>query len=98
MYIVMDNAAIHKTPDVLRAIHEHGHTPLFLPPYSPMLNPIEECWAKIKQEVRKTPLAKSEIIADRIEEAAKKITKENCRGWVRHSQKFFAKCLGMVNL
>lgn len=32
MYIVMDNAAIHKTPDVLRAIHEHGHTPLFLPP------------------------------------------------------------------
>lgn len=98
MYIVMDNAAIHKTPDVLRAIHEHGHTPLFLPPYSPMLNPIEECWAKIKQEVRKTPLTKSEIIADRIEEAAKKITKENCRGWVRHSQKFFAKCLDMVNL
>jgi hypothetical protein len=41
-----------------------------------MLNPIEECWAKSKQEVRKTPLAKNEIIADRIEEAAKKITKK----------------------
>ncbi|CAO3677297.1 hypothetical protein CU097_004012 [Rhizopus azygosporus] len=66
MYIVMDNAAIHKTPNILRAFHEHGHTPLFLPPYSPMLNPIDECWAKIKQ-ARKTPLAKSEIIAECIE-------------------------------
>jgi transposase len=65
MYIVMDNAAIHKTPDVLRSIHEYDHTPFFLPLYSPMLNPIKECWAKIKQGVRKTPLAKSE-------EAAKK--------------------------
>ncbi|ORE10820.1 hypothetical protein BCV72DRAFT_268306 [Rhizopus microsporus var. microsporus] len=43
MYTVMDNATIHKTSDALRAIHEYGHTPLFLPPYSPMLNPIEGC-------------------------------------------------------
>ncbi|KAG2215415.1 hypothetical protein INT45_005444 [Circinella minor] len=80
MYIVMDNAAIHKTPDVLREIHEHGHTPLFLPSYSPMLNPIEECWAKIKQEVRKTPLAKSEIIADLSKKQQKKLQKKIVEG------------------
>ncbi len=72
----MDNAAIHKTPKVLKAIRDSGHYALFLPPYSSMLNPIEECWAKIKSVVRKTPLAKNEIIADRIEEAAKTVTEK----------------------
>ncbi|KAG0735990.1 hypothetical protein G6F16_001906 [Rhizopus arrhizus] len=43
MYIVMDNASIHKTPEVLKAIRDSGHYALFLPLYSPMLNPIEEC-------------------------------------------------------
>jgi transposase len=38
-----------------------------------MLNPIEECWAKIKKEFRKTPLKKNELIADRIEDAAKRL-------------------------
>ncbi|KAI8380341.1 hypothetical protein BD560DRAFT_316980, partial [Blakeslea trispora] len=56
-----------------------------VPPHSPMLNPIEEYWVKIKPVVRKTPLAKNEMIADRIEEAAKAVTAKNCRGWIRHS-------------
>ncbi|KAI8884055.1 hypothetical protein K501DRAFT_85198 [Backusella circina FSU 941] len=60
MYIVIDNATIHKTPDVLQAIRDNGHIPLFLPPYSPFLNPIEECWSKIKTKVRKSPLQKNE--------------------------------------
>lgn len=59
MFVIMDNAAIHKTPDVYKAVRDHEHTPLFLPPYSPFLNPIEECWSKIKGEVRKTLLGKS---------------------------------------
>ncbi|CEP18228.1 hypothetical protein [Parasitella parasitica] len=98
MYIVMDNAAINKTPEVLKAIRDSGHYALFLPPYSPMLNPIEECWAKIKSVVRKTPLAKNEMIADRIEEAAKTVTAKNCRGWIRHSQRQFPKYRNMERL
>lgn len=85
MYIVMDNAAIHNTPEVLQATRGHGHTALFLLPYSPFLNLIEECWAKIKKEACKIPLTNNEIIADHIEEAAKTVTVENCRGWIRHS-------------
>ncbi|KAG0746722.1 hypothetical protein G6F57_002704 [Rhizopus arrhizus] len=77
IYIVMDNATIHKTPKVFQAIRNHGHNALFLPPYSPMLNPIEECWAKIKKEVCKTPLKKNELIADRIEDAAKRLQQKN---------------------
>ena len=63
-----------------------------------MLNPIEECWAKIKSVVRKTPLAKNEMIADRIEEAAKAVTAKNCRGWIRYSQRQFPKYRNMERL
>jgi len=51
--IVMDNATFHKRQDMIQAIEEKGHTPLFLPPYSPDLNPIEHKWAQIKAKRRK---------------------------------------------
>ena len=46
--IVMDNAAFHKRSDMIEAIEEKGHIVLFLPPYSPDLNPIEHKWAEVK--------------------------------------------------
>lgn len=95
MFIVMDNAGIHKTKAVVQAIKDRGHHPLFLPPYSPFLNPIEECWPKMKAVVRKTPLKKHESLASRIQEAAKTVTAKDCRGWIRHSQFYFDRCLDM---
>ncbi len=51
--IVMDNASFHRK-DVLYAMaQEHGFTLIFLPPYSPELNPIEHFWANMKRCVRK---------------------------------------------
>jgi len=44
----MDNAAFHKRKDMNGAIEDAGHTPLFPPPYSPDLNPIEHKWAQAK--------------------------------------------------
>lgn len=44
--IVMDNAAFHKR--VQKLLNRHGHRLLFLPPYSPDLNPIEKKWAQVK--------------------------------------------------
>ena len=44
--IVMDNASFHKR--VKRLLNRHGHRLLFLPPYSPDLNPIEKKWAQAK--------------------------------------------------
>lgn len=46
--IVMDNASFHKRLDIQEAIRNAGHTLLFLPPYSPELNPIEHKWAQAK--------------------------------------------------
>lgn len=47
--IVMDNATFHKRADIQALIEEHGHTILWLPPYSPDLNPIEKIWAWLKK-------------------------------------------------
>lgn len=51
--IVMDNATFHKRSDSIAAIENSGHTILFLPPYSPDLNPIEKKWAQAKSIRRK---------------------------------------------
>ena len=46
--IVMDNASFHKRLDIQNSIRHAGHILLFLPPYSPELNPIEHKWAQAK--------------------------------------------------
>lgn len=51
--IVMDNAAFHKGAEMKTAIKGAGHTLLYLPPYSPDLNPIEHKWAQAKSIRRK---------------------------------------------
>lgn len=50
--VVMDNATFHKGKDMIKDLQKAGHTLLYLPPYSPDLNPIEYKWAKAK-EIRK---------------------------------------------
>jgi transposase len=52
--VVMDNATFHKRNDMREALELSGHTLLYLPPYSPDLNPIEHKWAHAKAIRRKT--------------------------------------------
>ena len=51
--IVLDNASFHKGQDTQLLFSQQGHTLLFLPPYSPDLNPIEHTWAQLKAIRRK---------------------------------------------
>jgi transposase len=51
--VVMDNLAAHNVEGVRQAIEARGATLLYLPPYSPDLNPIENAFAKLKAHVRK---------------------------------------------
>ena len=46
--VVMDNAAFHKSSEIADLLKKNGHRILWLPPYSPDLNPIEHKWAWIK--------------------------------------------------
>jgi hypothetical protein len=49
---VMDNLIAYKVDDVLQRIEACGASLLYLPPYSPDLNPIEKTWSKLKQGMR----------------------------------------------
>jgi len=52
--VIMDNATFHKGEHMKKALQSAGHTLLYLPPYSPDLNPIEQKWAQVKARRRKT--------------------------------------------
>jgi transposase len=51
--VIMDNLPAHKVAGVRQAIEARGATLLYLPPYSPDLNPLENGFAKLKAHVRK---------------------------------------------
>jgi transposase len=51
--IVWDNASFHHSPTTLKLVEAAGHQLLFLPAYSPDLNPIEHFWATLKTRLRK---------------------------------------------
>jgi hypothetical protein len=94
MFIVMDNYRINHSPRfAVDAINKRGYKPLLMPPYSPFLNPIEECWSKIKKNIRRNPLDKTDQLTPRIAEACTLITKSDCQGWIRHAETYWERCL-----
>lgn len=64
--VIMNNMSAQKVSGVKEAIESTGTSLLYLPPYSPDLNPIEMMWSKIKAFIRMTKLRSSETIAKAI--------------------------------
>ena len=83
--VVMDNLSSHKVKGVCELIEARGAQVLYLPPYSPDLNPIEKAWAKIKQYLRSTRARTKEDLDQAIAEAISLITADNAQAWFRHS-------------
>ena len=52
-YVVIDNASIHKGYEIYEIAKEFGINIIYLPPYSPDLNPIEKVWANFKNILRR---------------------------------------------
>ena len=61
--IAMDNISFHKRKDIIKAIEDRGCKLLFLPAYSPDLNPIEHKWAQAKAIRRKENCSIDELFA-----------------------------------
>jgi len=79
--VIMDNLATHKVQGVCEAIEAVGARLLYLPPYSPDYNPIENMWSKIKQILRSHfPRTPSELI-DAAKIAFQAISLSDCRGF-----------------
>jgi transposase len=79
--VVMDNLSAHKAPEVCRWIEKAGAQLLYLPPYSPDLNPIEK--AKLKQLLRAAKTRTKETLDQAITEALPLITPGNAQAWFR---------------
>lgn len=50
---VLDNHSSHRSKKVIKALEDYSITPVFLPPYSSELNPIEKVWNLVKMQWRK---------------------------------------------
>ena len=80
----MDNLSSHKIKGVRRLIEKAGAEVLYLPPYSPDLNPIEKAWSKLKQILRSAKARTKEALENAIAEAIKMITPDNAKAWFNH--------------
>jgi transposase len=81
--VVMDNQSVHKAPAVREWIEKAGAEVLYLPPYSPDLNPIEKAWEKLKQLLRAAKARTKETLDQAITEALPHITPDNAKAWFR---------------
>ena len=82
--VVMDNNPIHKLDEIEDAIEAAGAWVLFLPTYSPDLNPIELCWAKVKSCLRSLKPRTLPDLFDALVQAFSTITPHDILHWVEH--------------
>jgi transposase len=82
--VVMDNLTAHKGDKVKELIEEQGCELIYLPPYSPDFNPIEEAFAKIKGLVRKSEARSREALVDAIGKGISMVTAEDAGGFFAH--------------
>jgi len=84
--VVMDNLSSHKVDGVEQRIKKCGAEVLYLPPYSPDLNPIEKAWSKLKTLLRSTKARTKEALDKAITELLPQITPENAVAWFKHCE------------
>lgn len=83
--LVMDNLSAHHNVRVLPACEARGVRVLYLPPYSPDLNPIEPAWALQKQHVRKHAPRHPGALRQVVRQARYRVTQRHCRNWFQHA-------------
>lgn len=83
--VVLDGLGAHRTQKVRELVQARGADLLFLPSYSPDLNPIEEAFSKIKALVRKEGARVREALVEVIGRALAAVTPEDAAGWFAHA-------------
>jgi transposase len=82
--VLMDNNPIHKLDEIEDALEAAGAWVLFLPTYSPDLNPIEHGWSKVKARLRSLKPRTLPDLLEALVDAFASITLHDIRGWFRH--------------
>ncbi len=82
--VVMDNLSSHKGSRIRELIEGRGCELLYLPPYSPDLNPIEEAFAKLKTLLRRAGARTRETLIEAMGRALDAVTASDARGFFEH--------------
>ena len=82
--LIMDNARFHKMTSVQTVIAEHGLNILYLPPYSPFLNPIENMFSKWKDITKRLNPRNENELMSAILNGSELVTSEDCVGYFRN--------------
>jgi transposase len=83
--VIMDNLPAHKVHGVREAIEAAGASLLYLPPYSPDLNPIEQAFAKLKSLLRARALRTIDALWKALGDIVGCFTQTECANFIRHS-------------
>jgi transposase len=82
--VMMDNLSSHKGGRISELIEQRGCELLYLPPYSPDFNPIEEAFAKVKALLRRFEARTHEALVEAMGRALDALTARDARGFFEH--------------
>ena len=83
--VVMDNLSAHKGERIRELLERQGCELLYLPPYSPDMNPIEEAFSKVKGLLRKAQARTRETLIEAMGKALDAVSSRDARGCFEHS-------------
>jgi transposase len=83
--VIMDNLPAHKPARVRELIEERGCELIYLPAYSPDLNPIEEAFSKVKDMLRRAGARTKEALLEVLGEALSAVSSGDARGYFEHA-------------
>lgn len=82
--VILDNFSAHTSQELRRTLEARGIRLVFLPPYSPDLNPVELCWSKVKTALRAAKACTFDALVDALADALHAVTRADARAWFAH--------------
>lgn len=97
--VTWDRVVFHHSQVVTAWFRDHPKLlPLFLPPYSPFLNPIEDFFPAWRWKAFDHKPHDQITLLDAMDAGCRDIAVEDCQGWIRHSKHFFPRCIALEDI
>ena len=90
---IMGNVKFHKTIEVKEIFEQYECELLYLPPYSPFLNPIENMFSKWKEYIKRRGPSNETDLMNLIETGSHLITQSDCEGYLRNMFRYISRCV-----